>query len=176
MKKLLLVLALITALPIGAFAATCNSDSDKFSSDQWCINSQDTLIPTASAGQQVIWERYTGSNTNNQLTADETGKVIVDVGSGAGISSPAGGSKHILPRAAVGLNYKICTGSKAVITVDTLDANDTIEVSIGGTVLDAGDSLKSTGQAGECLTVISTAANKWNAEMDPAVWTDNGSN
>lgn len=160
----------------GAFAATCNSDRDKLTVGEWCISSQDTLIPSASAGQQVVYERYTTANTPNQLIETESGKVLVDTGGASGIALAAGngGSKHTLPRAAPGLNYKICTGSRAVITVDTIDTSDLIEVSISGTALDAGDSLRSTGQAGECLTVTSTVANKWNAEMDPAVWTDNG--
>ena len=176
MKKLLLVLALITALPIGAFAASCNSDTDKFSSDQWCINSEDTLIPSPSAGEQVIYENYTTANTNNTLTAGESGKRITDTGGASGPTVIGYGSKHILPRAAVGLVYTFSTGGRTVITVDTLDTSDTILHSISGTGLDAGDSIKSSGQAGESVTVYSPAANKWAIQGMNGSWSDNSTN
>lgn len=180
MKKLFLALALLAFFTPGAFAASCDPNTDRMTNGEWCINTNSVLIPSSSAGQQVIVENYTAKGVNNTLAATESGKTIVDTGGGTGVLTYAFGSKHILPRAAAGLTYKICTGVRGVngivATVDTVDTDDTIEVSISGTMLDAGDSLKSTGQAGECVTLTSTVANKWNAEMDPAVWTDNGTN
>lgn len=176
MRKFIFALALLMLIPGGAFAATCNPNNDKFTSDQWCINSQDTLIPTASAGQQVIYEQYTAANTNNSLGADETGKYLTDMGGASGPTAVGSGSKHILPRAAVGLTYTISVGSKSTVTVDTLDTSDTILYSISGTGLDAGDSIKSTGQAGDSVTLTSTAANTWSVTQMKGTWTDNSTN
>lgn len=174
MKKLLLVLALITALPIGAFAASCEPNTDKWNIGAFCITSQDTLIPTTSAGQQVIYETTT-TVAENALSHNETGKVITDYGVRYGTISAAC-SKHVLPRAAVGLEFTLIAGSKCTTTLDTVDANDTILYTISGTALDAGDSIKSTGQAGDSVTVTSTRANEWSIRQMKAVWTDNGTN
>lgn len=176
MKKLLFALALLIISTQGAFAISCDPNTDKFNVGQWCITTSDTLVPTTSASSQVIYERYTTANTNNQLLESESGKFLVDTGGATGLTPVAGngGSKHILPRAKPGLTYTVCTGAKIVTTVDTLDTSDLIEASISGTNLDAGDSLKSTGQAGECATFTSTLAGRWNVIMNPAVWSDNG--
>lgn len=179
MKKLLLVLALFMALvvPSGAFAASCAPDTDKWTNDAWCINSQDTLIPTTSAGQQVIYETYTSENTNNVLTIHETGKVITDTGGAAGPTALCnGGSKHILPTASPGLTYTLTVGSRCSVTLDTVDTGDTILYSISSTGLDAGDSIKSTGQAGDSVTVVSTAAHQWSITSMKGSWTDNSTN
>lgn len=170
MKKLFFALALLILTTHGALAATCNSDNDKFSSDQWCISSSDTLIPSSSAGQQVVAEAdTTATSVTRQLTARESGRYIED----------RVGKKFSLPRAAVGLQYTFSTGYNAgglrvTSTVDTLDTADIIDYSISGTSLDAGDSVKSTGQAGDSVTVTCTSANKWSITQMKAVWTDNG--
>ena len=176
MKKLLLALALLLITANGAFA-DCNRDTDKFSNDQWCIDSSDTLIPTTSAGQKVIYETYSAPTANNTLATEETGKIITDIGnSTAPTQAGKSCSKHILPRAAVGLTYTLIAGGRCTVTLDTVDTSDTILYSISGTGLDAGDSIKSTGQAGDSVTLTSTAANSWSIQQMKATWTDNGTN
>lgn len=178
MRKLffLALLALVVLSSNGAYAATCNGNTDKFSSDQWCISSADTLIPTASAGMQVVYEKVTSFTSGRSLLAKETGKVITDMGTVSGPTLLGFGSKFILPRAAPGLTYTFSVGSRSFTTVDTLDTSDTILNSIAGTGFAAGESLKSTGQAGDSVTVTSTAANQWSITAMRGSWTNNGTN
>lgn len=175
MKKLFFALALLILSTGGVFAASCNRDTDKWSNDQWCISSADTLIPSTSASQQVVTENYTTANTNNLLAASESGKRLSDTG-GAATGSSGFGSKHILPRASAGLSYTITAATKSFVTVDTLDTQDTIRYSISGTALAAGESIKSTGQAGDSVTLYSPAANVWDIQDMKAAWTNNSTN
>lgn len=178
MKKLLFALALLILTSNSAFAIVCNSNTDKWNVGQWCVTTTDTLVPTSTGSQQVVYENYTTANTNNQLLENESGKVITDTGGSTDgtCTAPCGGSKHLLPRAKVGLTYTIIAGSKDTVTVDTIDTGDTIQYSISGTLLDAGDSIKSTGQAGDAVTLTSTAPGKWSIQSMKAVWTDNSTN
>lgn len=176
MKKLLFALALLIITANSAFAITSNTDTDKLTLGQWAITSTDTLVPTASAGQQIIYENYTTANTANALTARETGKIITDTGGstdGTCNTAGLGGSTHTLPDAQVGLVYTLTMGSKCFSTLDTLNTDDTIRYSISGTLLSAGDSMKSTGQAGDSVTVGCTVAHKWDILQMKGVWTDN---
>lgn len=178
MKKLVfLALALLSLVGFAhtGHAASCFGDTDKFSTAQWCINSQDTLIPTTSAGQQVITESFS-STSNNLLLVDESGKTIVDMGGKTAPTQLGGCMKHVLPRASAGLTFTIVTGVRCVVTVDTIDTDDTILWSTGGFGLDAGDSLKTTGDAGDFITVTSPAANKWAVTNFRGVLLDNGTN
>lgn len=122
------------------------------------------------------YETYTSANTANTLTALESGKTLTDCSNLActGSTGTAGCSKHTLPTAAVGLEFTFVAGNQCSMTVDTADTNDTILYSITGTKLDAGDSIKSTGQAGDSVTLTSTVANKWSITQMKGVWTDNG--
>jgi hypothetical protein len=112
------------------------------------------------------------------------GVTLIAAQSGITISDTGGGSpttvgscrKFTLPTAAPGLEFTFTTGSKCTMTVDTADTNDTIMYSISGTGLDAGDSIKSTAQAGDSVTLFSTAANKWFVKQMKATWTDNSTN
>lgn len=170
MKRLFVLVALFAVfLMVGRVIA---ADDDKFNVGEWRIDSGGTLIPSTAAGSYIIYETYAGGS-NNTLLAAESGKVITDNG-----LQNAVGAKHILPRAAVGLNYTICAGSPSIyVTVDTVDTSDTIRYSSVGVSLDAGDSLKSSGSAGDCLGVACTEANKWTVTyMGPHFWTDNGTN
>lgn len=176
MKKLFLALALLIVFPHGAFAASCDSNTDKWNIGNFCVTTNDTFIPSTSAGQQVVTENYTSANTNNSLSATESGKFITDTGGGPGVGGVGSCSKHILPRAAAGLTYTITAGTECTVTVDTLDSSDLIRYSISGTELDAGDSIKSTGQAGDSVTVTSTVANKWSITNMKGTWTDNSTN
>lgn len=177
MKNLLFALALLIITTNGAFAASCNGNNDKWNTGNWCVTSADTLIPTSSAGQQVIYETVTaGNNATRQMTPQETGKTITDLG---GVTTPGalgGCSKYNLFHATPGLTYTFVAGSRCFITVDTMDAADTILNSISGTGFAAGESLKSAGQAGDFVTVTSTANNKWSITGMRGSWTNNGTN
>lgn len=178
MKKVFfLVLLGVFLFSNGAFA-DCNGDTDKFSIAQWCIDSQDTLIPSATAGQKVIYETVSNTATSLRfLATQETGKVITDIGNGTNpVDAGKSCGKYMLPRASVGLTYTLSVGSRCFATLDTADTSDTILYSISGTGLDAGDSIKSTGQAGDSVTVTSTAANKWSITQMKGVFTDNSTN
>lgn len=174
MKKLFLVLALLILSTHGAFAASCTPDRDKWNIGNWCVTSTDTLIPSSTSGQQVVYESYTSANVNNTLSITESGKVLTDMGGASGPTVSGYGSKHILPKANVGLTYTITVGTKSTVTVDTVDTTDTILYSISGTGLDAGDSIKSTGQAGDSVTLTCTSAGLWSIQNMKATWTDNG--
>lgn len=178
MKKLFLALVMLTCLANMAFAATCNPNTDKLTIGGVCITTNGTFIPDNSGGTQVVYEEFNTSSvtTTNALTATESGKFITDMGGVSGPTLTGSCAKHILPRAAVGLTYTITAGSKCTVTVDTVDTSDTILYSISGTGLDAGDSIKSTGQAGDSVTVTSTAPNRWTISQMKATWTDNGTN
>lgn len=179
MKKLLFALALLILTTQGAFAITSNPDTDKLTIGQWAITSTDTLVPTSSASRQEIVENYTTANTANALLENESGKIISDTGAstdGSCNTAGWGGSKHTLPRAKVGLTYTLTAGSKCYVTLDTIDTSDIIRYSVSGTLLDAGDSVKSTGQAGDSVTVVSTVAGKWDIKEMKGTWTDNSTN
>lgn len=132
----------------------------------------------SDTGIKYPYERYTTANTNNTLNSAESGKTIVDTGGSSSLNQAAGEgcSKHILPTAAPGLVFTFTAGSKCFMTVDTVDTNDLIEYSVSGTNLDAGDSIKSTGQAGDSVTVFSTVANRWSVSQMKGTWTDNSTN
>ncbi len=187
MKKLFLVLALLIigslSFPHGAFATSvCNANTDKWNVGQWCVNTADTLIPSSTAGQQVIYEQVANgganvaANSQRLMSANETGKVLTDMGGVSGPTLSGFGSKYILPRATVGLTYTFSVGSKSFITVDTLDASDTILNSISGTGFAAGESLKPSGQAGDSVTLTCTGANRWSITQMRGSWTNNGAN
>lgn len=178
MKRMYFVLTLLLLATSNAFATGCGSGSDQFAVDSWCIDDEGTLTPQSTAGQRIVVESYTTANTNNTLTTQETGVHIVDLGGSAagGTITCSGGSKHILPRAAAGMEFTLTAGNKCSVTLDTVDTSDTIVYSISGTGLDAGDSIKSTQQAGDSVTLFSPAANVWHIKQMKAVWTDNGTN
>lgn len=177
-KAFVLTLLLVACLSLPAFAVTettatfGDQNSSKAYRMKATFDGTSGVITFASdTGILYPYERYTAANTNNTLLAAESGKTISDTG-GAGSYC----SKHILPTAAPGLEFTFSAASKCTMTVDTVDTNDTIEYSIAGTSLDAGDSIKSTGQAGDTVTLFSTVANKWSITAMKGTWTDNGTN
>lgn len=178
MKKLFFALALLIITSHGAFAASCDPNTDKWNIGQWCVTTDDTLIPSTSAAVQLVTETVTVANTPRQLQYSESGKVITDMGGRTAGSAQLcpGGSKFTLPRAAAGLTFTIMDGTKCFSTVDTLDTNDIILNSISGTVMAAGESLKSPGQAGDSVTLTSTSANQWSVTDMRGSWTNNGAN
>lgn len=186
MKKfsyVLMALLMLLVLP-NLSLATCNSDTDKFSSDQWCIDNEDTLIPTSSAGMRVVYEYYTDApTTSHVLATQETGKILVDMGGKSSPGDTGVGSKHVLPRAAAGLTYTFITGVKETITIDTVDTSDQIIYSALSTAdsnlytLNYGDSIKNTGDVGDFVILMSPVANKWIViNSGTSHWSDNGTN
>ena len=116
-------------------------------------------------------------STFDTLLAQQTGTIIVDYG---GYSTTAtidtlkgSGGHYVLPPAMPGEIFTIVSASQSVITVDTLTsafatgegftyANaDTIEWSPNGTGMTAGQSIKSPGNAGAMVTLISNIAGQW---------------
>ena len=180
MNKLILLALLLC--PVLVYAAdTTATFGDANSSGEYRMKADVDGVITYASNTGIVYpyERYTTPNTNNTLTAAESGKVIVDTGGSTGLNMSAGSgcSKHILPRAAPGLQFTFVTGAKCRMTIDTVDTSDLIEYSISGTNLDAGDSILSTGQAGEAVTLFSTVANKWSIKNNGSVaFTDNGTN
>lgn len=130
----------------------------------------------SDTGITYPYVNYTSANTADTLIAGQSGVTITDMGGAVGPTAAGYCSKHTLPRAAAGLQFSFSAGSKCFMTVDTVDASDTILYSISGTGLDAGDSIKSTGQAGDSVTLFSTAANQWQIKAMKATWTDNSTN
>lgn len=185
MKKLFLVLALLILTSQGAFAV-CNPDTDKFDTKGWCIDTNGQLTPKALVsndvatgfygGFQVPVLNYTSINTPYSLTAAMSGYVINDSGGVTSDTLTGSGSKWTLPRATVGLTYTLSVGSKSTSTLDTIDTADTFLYSISGTGFAMGDSMKSTGQAGDSVTVTCTKAGQWTISQMHSAWTNNGLN
>lgn len=184
LRSLLLAIGLI-AIVSPAFAEVTATFGDQNSSLQYRMKAEydgtSGYITFASdTGIKYPYENYTTVNTNNTLISAESGKVLVDTGGSTdatGVCTAGkGGSKHILPTAAPGLVFTFTAGSKCVMTVDTVDTNDRIRYTISGTALDGGDSIKSTGQAGDSVTLFSTVANMWDVVQMKGTWTDNGTN
>lgn len=177
MKSLLLLVAILFPVLANAADNVATFGNQNSSNVYRVVADTDGVVTFASdTGIKYPYEHYTSANTNNTLTAAESGKVITDTGAASGPTATGSCSKHILPTAAPGLVFTFTAGSKCSMTVDTADTNDTILYSISGTGLDAGDSIKSTGQAGDSVTVFSTLANKWSIIQMKGSWTDNGTN
>lgn len=179
--NLAVFLLLLLAFCSPSFAETTATFGDQNSSGEYRIKAtfdgtSGVVTYAADTGIQYPYERYTSANTPNTLIAAESGKTLSDTGGASGPTASGFGSKHTLPRAAVGMEFTFTVASKSFITVDTVDASDTIEYSISGTGLDAGDSIKSAGQAGDAVTLFCTVANKWSIKDMKGVWTDNGTN
>ena len=117
------------------------------------------------------------ATTFDTLLAQQTGSTIVDYG-GYSITATidtlkGSGGHYVLPPAMPGEIFTIVSASQSVITVDTLTsafatgegftyANaDTIEWSPNATGMTAGQSIKSPGNAGAMVTLISNVAGQW---------------
>lgn len=177
MNKLYLALALLILTANGAFAAACDPNTDKFGVDGWCVTTNNTLIPKAGyGGLQVPFLFYQPTGSNRSLAATESGMVITDSGGVTSDTLTGTGTKFVLPRAAVGLQYTLTVGSKTTSTLDTIDNSDTFLYSISGTGLGMGESIKSTGQAGDSVTVTCDKAGTWSIRDMHSAWTNNGAN
>lgn len=142
----------------------------------WALEGDSNITRIIPESYETPVETYTSANTANTLTAAETGKSLVDCGaSTCGPTLTASCSKHTLPTAVAGYEFSFSAGRKCSMTVD-VQSTDTILYSISGTGLDAGDSIKSTGQAGDSVTLYSPVANVWAIKAMKGTWTDNGTN
>lgn len=115
--------------------------------------------------------------TFDALIAQQTGHIIVDYGgfsTTATINTLKGSGGHfMLPPAMPGEQLTIVSASQSVITVDTLTPQfaltegliypltDTIEFSTFGSGMAAGQNLKSPGNAGAAITLVSNVAGQW---------------
>ena len=134
-----------------------------------------TVVFASDTGIQYPFEHYTTQGANTLLDY-ESGKVITDMGGASGPTQTGSCSKHTLPVAEAGLEFTLTAGSKCTTTLDVSSTDDTILYSISGTGLDAGDSIKSTGQAGDSVTLFSTATGSWSIKSMVGIWTDNSTN
>lgn len=128
-----------------------------------------TFAPTSAI--KYAYRVVTG--TADTMTTADSGAYIV--------STSTVGTKFTLPAAAVGLEFNIAysstaTGGARYITVDTASVADTIMASFSSVPLDGGDSIKSSGNTGDSVCVISTAANVWSLCGMRGTFTDNGTN
>lgn len=177
MKKLFLIfMVLIGFSSLASAAATTATMGNQNSSGVYRLSTDSdgtfTYASDSSIAYPYINVPSTTSTVNYTLAATDSGKIIMD----QGLGSSTGGHKFILPRAAPGLIFTIVSAAKVSTTVDTVDTSDTIDYSISGTLLDAGDSIKSTAQAGDSVTLCSAVANRWSLCAMKAVWTDNSTN
>lgn len=179
MKKLLILALLL--LPSLSFAQSVTATlGDRNSSGEYRVKADTDGVVTYASDTGIVlpYVNYASAGTGSSvtLTAAQSGTVITDTG-GATPTTTGSCRKFVLPRAAPGLNFTFTTGGKCTMTIDTVDTSDQILYSISGTGLDAGDSIKSTGQAGESITLFSTVANKWSVKSNGSTaWTDNGTN
>lgn len=187
MKRILLLIAFLLAVVGNVFAVATTDQitatmGDQNSSGQYRVQTQfdgtnGYLRFSSDTGIFLPYLNYTSVGTTNiTLTAAQSGITITDSGGTQGPTGVGFCRKFVLPTASPGMQFSFAAGSKCTITVDTADTNDTIMYSISGTGLDAGDSIKSTGQAGDSVTLFSTVANQWQVKAMKSTWTDNGTN
>jgi hypothetical protein len=179
MKKLFLVLALLILTTQGAFAA-CNTGTDAFDTDGWCIDTYGVLTPKLGTeppnvgglgGEQNAVEYFANPQaTYDTLTAYQSGHIFVDMG---GVTSGAGsGSTYILPAASAGLVFNFVVGSQTTVTIDTLSASDTI---YGVTPVVAGNGIKNSSKVtGDSIELLGVATGKWVIKNYGGTWVDTG--
>jgi hypothetical protein len=185
-KKLALFLLLVFGFASVASATRVNATfGDRNSSNKYRIQGDtDGVVKFASdTGVVYPYQTVTTLNLARLLVTADSGAVITDFGGNtpsATVAAQGYGSKFFLPpggdATTLGTKYKISVGFKGSVTLDTYDTSDIILYSITGTVLDAGDSIKSTGQAGDSVTVECTAANTWSIVDMHGIWSDNSTN
>lgn len=183
MTMVLLLVMIVVVMPQLAHAQTYFSTSTGTLGDQNSNNdyrvtaTNDGVIHFAfDTGITYPYTNYTTPNTPVTLTAAQSGLMVTDMGNGTGPTTVGSCSKWTLPAAVPGLEYSFSTGSKCFMTVDTASTSDTILYSITGTGQAGGDSIKSTGQAGDSVTLFSTATGKWSVKAMKSTWTNNTTN
>lgn len=176
-----ILVALIMLLSMPAYSAVTTATMGDYNSSnvyRFTCDSDGICAFASDTGIRWPYRNYTSANTADTLTAAQTGTTTNDTGAstdGSCNTAGWGGSKHTLPTAVAGMSYSFSAGSKCYITVDVQSA-DVIDYSISGTLLDAGDSIKSTGQSGDTVTLFSPVAGHWSIKSMKGTWTDNGTN
>ena len=126
-------------------------------------------LPPTGVGWNPAYELFTTDAATNNLDPTDSGRRLID--------TTTFGSRYILPQAIAGIEIELCAGNQVTVTLDTHDTGDTINHSISGTLLNAGDALLSSGEAGDCIRVTSGSTDNWYVTgMGPNAWTDHGSN
>jgi len=127
-------------------------------------------VSPANVGWYPAYQVFSTSNTTNSLSAVDSGRRLIDISTY--------GSRFVLPKPVPGLEIEVCSGAENTVTLDTQSIADTIIYTISGTALNAGDSIVSSGNAGDCVRVTAgDAADTWYITgMGQFQWTDNGSN
>jgi len=134
-------------------------------------------VITYGATSSVLAPYRIVTAANDVIQTTDSGKYIV--------STNQTGTKFWLPAAAPGLYFTIIgsglktSGMLALdyITVDVAAVNtDTILAAYSSITLDTGDSIKSSGQTGDSVCVMSTVAGYWNLCGQRGTWSDNSTN
>lgn len=181
---------------------------DSFNTKGWCIDGYGVLTPhigrvtnsqdLSTVGAYRVPVSYDSiANTNVSFNSQQSGLVMVDSGGVTTDTLKGYGSKFILPGCNTGvlttgttptggllttqgMTFTLTVGSQSFSTLDTLNTSDTFMYSISGTGFQMGDSMKSTGQAGDSVTVVCSSglANTgvWVVKDMHGAWTNNGTN
>lgn len=161
----------------GVYRLRADTDQSAGTNYGWITFAQDTGIKYP---YQSFATTIGAVSIAHQFVTADSGTVLTDYGGiAASTTTPVTigyGSIHRLPpcnSSGLGLRYTVAVGSRAFVTLDTYDLTDVILYSISGAGLSAGDSVKSTGQAGDEVSVQCNAANTWTVVDMKGAWTDN---
>jgi hypothetical protein len=180
MKKLGLLIALMLLTTVSYAASVTATFGDANSNAQYRVKSDTdgTITFASDTSISYPYSDVTSATVAQALAATDSGKIIIDEGNGS-----LSGHKFTLPRAAPGLEFTIVVGAQNIspsgliyTTVDTVDTSDKIDFSISSVALSLGDSIKSTGQTGDSVTLCSAKANHWGVCSMKGSWTDNDTN
>lgn len=180
-----LIAVLLLAAPVHAATVTATFGDMNSSSESRIKADTDGTVTYASDTSIVYpYKNYNNGSLSTAspvtLSITDSGRTITDFGGKTAGSSVAGwGLKYVLPActsSTLGATYTVSTATKTTVTVDTASTSDTIAYSISGTALDAGDSIKSTGQAGDSVSLVCGASGVWSITQMKATWTDNSTN
>lgn len=162
----LLIVALLIATPAFAVSRTATF-GDQNSSGTYRLTAENDGQLTFASDTSIKYPYSTHSTVSTNTLDDlDTGKFIVDTG----------GAKHVLPTPEAGMVLTFSAGAQVYMTVDTATTDTTILYSVTGTSLDGGDSIKSTGQAGDSVTLCAPNTTTWAICGMKGTWTDNGTN
>lgn len=121
-------------------------------------------VTTFAATSSIVYPYRVATATLDTVSATDSGKVLT--------ASTTFGTKFVLPSATPGLRFTFIAPDAKYMTVDTVSTFDTIRY----ITLDGGDSIKSTGNTGDSVSLICNTANKWDIMGMFRTWTDNGTN
>lgn len=180
-----LVAALIVCLvmlPSASAQTVMATLGDQNSSNEYRVKvTRDTVTQTAiltyasNTGIVYPYQASHDSSATNTLTLGESGNVVID----------NVGAKHTLANCTPGAEFTVTAGFytqgtteyPTTFTVDTSTTGERILFSTSGTMLDAGDSVKSSGQAGDSVTLrCSVDSQEWAVIDMNGTFSDNGTN